>query len=385
MPPAFPSLFEMLGAACLWSSVVLAFPLVQSSESTSTGSSSLIQPRSSLTPIAANLPPVEYGEATSARTIYTVVSLLCMFLLAALLGARGKQLHIHNLKTMNLIRFIVLLLNLSAIAFVISAAVLETGLGLSTAPVCRSAIITCLIFYVGNKVTMYVFLVERAHAMRSVFVSRRKDWIWLGGMFIIGIGFGTIAIVAFIWPIADMSEIDGKCRIGLPLKVTAPLLSYDAALNFGLTFLFIYLLKPLLSFGGLLTLPTSPSDRIKRLSSRFGGMFESFGERPESQEYLHPINTSFLKSVKLLLWKSVIGSILVSLPTVTNISLLFSMKGRELGWLCFVCCTLDVTWAVCVLHWLTVDPAEVDGTKVALLVKPDSASSASSAGCTKPS
>ncbi|KAF2811487.1 uncharacterized protein BDZ99DRAFT_384865 [Mytilinidion resinicola] len=357
----------MLRATCLWSSAVLAFPLVQSSESTSTEASSLIQPRSSLVPIAKTRPPVEYGEATYARTIYTVVSLLCMFLLAALLGARGKQLRIHNLKTMNLIRFIVLLLNFLAIAFVISVAVLEIGLGLSTAPVCRSAVITCLSFYVANKVIMYVLLVERAHAMRSVYVSRRKDWIWLSGMLIVGIGFGTIAIVAFIWPISDMSEIDGKCRIGLPLKATVPLLSYDAALNFGLTFLFIYLLKPLLSFGGLMAFPASPSDRIKR------------------QDYLHPMNTNFLKSIKMLLWKSVIGSILVSLPTITNVSLLFSMKGRELGWLCFVCCTLDVTWAVCVLHWLTVDPAEVDGTTVALLVKPDSTSSASSAGGAKPS
>jgi hypothetical protein len=54
---------------------------------------------------------------------------------------------------MNFIRFIVLLLNLSAIAFVISAAVLEIGLGLSTAPVCSSAIIICLVAYVANKVT----------------------------------------------------------------------------------------------------------------------------------------------------------------------------------------------------------------------------------------
>jgi hypothetical protein len=228
-------------------------------------------------------------------------------------------------------------------------------------------------------------------------------------MLIIGLGFDTVAVVAFIWPIADMSEIDGKCRIGLPLKVTIRLLSYDAALNFGLTLLFVCLLKPLLSFGGLVTLPVHCPDRVKRLSNRLSNVFES-NNVPDNQEYLHPMNTNFLKAVKTLLWKSLIGSVLVSLPTITNISLLFGMKGREQGWLCFVCCTLDgtsdrypfppdrsverlrllltmliVKWAVCVLHWLTVDPVKVDGTTISLLVKPDSASSISSSGAVKPS
>lgn len=143
---------------------------------------------------------------------------------------------------------LVLILFVLSISFVTSAAIVEAGLGLSSPSACHAAVIICLAFYVGSKVTMYVnsvvctfaelpvamvvpmmrlsltglyryvFLVERAHALRAPYMRRCRDWIWLAGMLTIGCGFGTIALCGFIWPIADMSELDGRCRIGLPLK-----------------------------------------------------------------------------------------------------------------------------------------------------------------------
>ncbi len=38
--------------------------------------------------------------------------------------------------------------------FVFSAAVIGSGLGLSTIKLCYSAIIVCLVFYVGSKIVM---------------------------------------------------------------------------------------------------------------------------------------------------------------------------------------------------------------------------------------
>jgi hypothetical protein len=65
---------------------VLAYPLAESSRAAAT---IVLQPQTSLTPVTTTRPPVQYGKATYARTIYTVVALLCMFLLASLLGMTG--------------------------------------------------------------------------------------------------------------------------------------------------------------------------------------------------------------------------------------------------------------------------------------------------------
>lgn len=115
-------------------------------------------------------------------------------------------------------------------AFVLSAALLvssqaklelpsdyvqETGLGLSYPRVCQTAIIICLVFYVGSKVIMYMprqrtldciqadmyrylFLVERAHAIRAPKLSRFKDWLWIASNLFIAVGFGSIAVCGFI-------------------------------------------------------------------------------------------------------------------------------------------------------------------------------------------
>jgi hypothetical protein len=55
---------------------------------------------------------------------------------------------------MNLTRILVLILYTLAICFVTSAAIVESGLSLSSPAICHSAIIICLAFYVGSKVTM---------------------------------------------------------------------------------------------------------------------------------------------------------------------------------------------------------------------------------------
>jgi hypothetical protein len=53
------------------------------------------------------------------------------------------------------------------------------------------------------------------------------------------------------------------------------------------------------------------------------------------------MNGHFLKSIEALLWKSFVGSLLVMLPTVANLAALYSLHGRELGWLCLTICTFD--------------------------------------------
>ena len=172
-------------------------------------------------------------------------------------------------------------------------------------------------------------MVERAHALRAPFKRRYYDWIWLVGVLTIFGGFGSIAIVGFIWPMSSISEDDGRCRIGLPRYVTIPLLSFDVMINTYLNFVFIYLLSPLVRSGGL----------VSRVTKSLG----SFGNRSRARNGvdLLPANRQMIDRIERLLWKTLIGACLVLLPTAGNMASLTVLNGRELGWVCLTVCTLD--------------------------------------------
>lgn len=184
----------------------------------------------------------------------------------------------------------------------------------------------------------YLFLLERARIVRAPFMLRQKDWLWLIGILIIVGGFGTIAIIGYMSPIVDLSKIDGRCRIGLPPKVSFPLLSFDVGVNFLLTGVFIWLLRPVLSVQGGSWIAGVFGAKITTLKRVFRKSDES-RENAEADGRLHL--RVIKKCINTLLWKSLIGSTLIMLPTVGNMAQFYIMKGRELGWICLTICTLD--------------------------------------------
>ncbi|KAF2733537.1 hypothetical protein EJ04DRAFT_565069 [Polyplosphaeria fusca] len=308
-----------------------------------------------------------HSESQASRTVFTMISLACIAILAGMLGYRAQLLRSHHLKTLNLTRVLILVLYSLAMAFVVSAAVVENGLGMTSPSMCHSIIYICLSFYAASKLAMYIFLVERAHALRAPYMSRFSDWIWLSGMLAIVTGFSSLAVCGFLWPIGELSKTDGRCRIGLPLKVTIPFLTFDIVINAALTGIFIYLLKPLLHYS-ILSAPIVPAnwfhERVRRMVKT---------DNRRASVGVYPVNETFLTSIKMLLWKSLAGSIAVMLPTAANIAALSAQQGRELSWLCLILCIVDVTWAVCVIHWLTIGSTVVDERAVAVSVSPDMA------------
>lgn len=166
-------------------------------------------------------------------------------------------------------------------------------------------------------------------------MPRLKDYVWLTGMLIICSGFGTITVVGYITPVYELSALDGRCRIGLPPRVSFPLLCFDIVVNFLLTGVFLWLLRPVLDLHGLLEVSTWFGGKAKRsIRRRDVGVETSLGG-PAS------IQTAMNKNIKTLLWKCLIGSTLVMLPTVGNMAQFYIMKSRELGWVCLTICTLD--------------------------------------------
>ena len=122
---------------------------------------------------------------------------------------------------------------------------------------------------------MYLFLVERAHVIRGPRArqGRFHDPIWISGIVAITVGFGSIICDAFMYPLYKLQN--EACHIGLPPKVSIPLLTYDIFINVALTGVFIYYLRPLLNFrvnmrqdrqesAESLSLPVGPARHISR-------------------------------------------------------------------------------------------------------------------------
>jgi hypothetical protein len=159
-------------------------------------------------------------------------------------------------------------------------------------------------------------------------------------MLIICGGFGAIAIVGYMSPVVELSKLDGRCRIGLPPRVSFPLLCFDVVVNFLLTGVFFWLLRPVLDFHGLF-----------KVSAWFGDRFNSKVKKSvhkrevalESALESTSLKSAMNKNIKTLLWKCLIGSTLVMFPTVANMAQFYIMNSRELGWVCLTICTLDGT------------------------------------------
>lgn len=263
------------------------------------------------------------------------------------------------------------MLYFAAIGFVATAAILQSGLDLSTIGSCRAAVYVCLVFYCGSKVLVQLFLVERAHAVRYHLKRRRRDWIWVASLAVIILGFGSIAGIAFAYPIVDLAATDHKCRIGVPEKVTIPLITYEILINLALTGVFVALLRPLLTFRRSQKIPKIQQidgHQSPRHEPSSANEDDCLPPKPTDLELASPSTHSALaapspsfRSLKALVCKSLVGAVVMLLTTVINLGLLVRWDGHEEGWLCFTLCTLDGGFAVTTLQVMILTCSQLRG------------------------
>ncbi|KAI8936303.1 hypothetical protein NX059_006721 [Plenodomus lindquistii] len=271
---------------------------------------------------------IDTGEPPRDRTIFTLLTLVCLLVLSLLLGSRFAKLKqcIHTYRSF--MSILVLAMYIVVLTFIIVAASLVAGQGLYTRALCRSAIWVCHLFYTFIKATIYVFLVERIHVVRAPFVSRSKDKFYLGCMTMVAVMYGAVAINAYI-NVTVMQE-DGRCYLGVSRIVSLPFISVNIFTNLVLTGVFFYLLSPVAS--------------LQRRPQVF--VEESWAHQAENQG---PVQ----RSLRTLLWKSIIGSLLIEIPMAANMIQLVVTGGKELGMICLSICMVDVSWDAFVIHWLT--------------------------------
>ncbi|KAK1052476.1 hypothetical protein LTR74_016497 [Friedmanniomyces endolithicus] len=304
--------------------------------------------------------PRNNDNGMPARTSYAVVSLLCMLVMAALFGSRLQS--VFNRRywgSLPFIRMLPYFLYTFGILFNIAAALSISGtFNLTREKDCRGAMYVCLVFYVATKTSL----------------KRLQDWIWLLFMFVLIVGFGTIAILAFMAPVGILDPIDKQCRIGLPRTSVMVLMTYDILINIALTAVFVALLLPLLrstpnsARARLLQSPTHSQNlkmhaprHQKSVESTLSGTSSS-GSTDTAPSISHYTPTVTMDTtardaqanrLRMLIGKSTFGAVVMLTATILNLAFLYKYRGAEHGWICFASCLIDVTWAVTVVHLLT--------------------------------
>jgi hypothetical protein len=148
------------------------------------------------------------------------------------------------------------------------------------------------------------------------------------------VGFGAIATLNFIFAISEISPGDGQCRVGIRQFATVPLLTFDILVNILLTLIFVYHLGPIIR-----------SNRLMGTSSPISFFTTCLGYCCASTKnegiVFHTGNAKVAKRIEKLVWRSLIGSCLVLIPTAANMTQLTIVKGREMGFLCIIICNSD--------------------------------------------
>ena len=128
---------------------------------------------------------------------------------------RMKTLQLHRLVGAGLTfsRVILNTVYLCGLTFTISGFGLILATGMGNDDLCDTGIQLCLVFYLGGKVILYVFMCERLRAIRQGIVDRCADILWQRCFFGVLTIFGQITIICFYYDLDTMSQ--GYCTIGL--------------------------------------------------------------------------------------------------------------------------------------------------------------------------
>jgi hypothetical protein len=143
-----------------------------------------------------------------------------------------------------------------------------------------------------------------------------------------------IVTINLKWAVSDISREDGKCRVGVRRYAALPLLTFDILFNILTTLIFVYHLVPVIR-----------SNRLTDLSKPIGCFATCLGYCHASTKSegikFHTGNAKVAKRIENLIWRSLIGSCLVMIPTAANLTQLTIFKGHELGFLCIIICNSD--------------------------------------------
>jgi hypothetical protein len=166
-------------------------------------------------------------------------------------------------------------------------------------------------------------MVERIRLVRSPFVKRGKDYIYLSCLAMVLALYGAVSVNAVIFRYTALQASDGRCHGGIRSIASLPTLCVNLFTNLVLTAVFFYLLLPVIKVRG--NLPAAGLPKSK------------------NRAYLvpHPDETAVQTNIRTLIRKSIIGSLLIEVTMLANMIQFTITKGEELGMICFTICMID--------------------------------------------
>jgi hypothetical protein len=212
--------------------------------------------------------------------------------------------------------------------------------------------------------TRYLFLLERVHIVRAPFIDRVKDPVWVVGAILTVIGWAAIIAYEYIAPRAELSRVDGICRIGIRPDSAIAVIVLDTVVNVALAAIFIWQLRPALS--SIIHWETGGSSKLSAGTST-RSLLNIF--RTNSDEGRTTARVNSARNVKAMLLRNVVGSCLLLCAQIANNVLFLTWPFATHSHVCQLMCLTDselnpralsskltrtVVLGMLVTNWLTV-------------------------------
>ncbi|CAI6337285.1 unnamed protein product [Periconia digitata] len=298
----------------------------------------------------------KYDEHPSIRTLVVVLGLIYVFILAIGQGLRCGRLGRRMKSTV--IEVLVLAQFLSSISFIMSVAILESGLGIQNDDQCHATIRVCIAMYLAGKITLYLFLLERVHIVRAPFVHRLRDPLWVIGMITITGGLGGITIYEYRNPLAELSYKTGLCRIGIVPGAGVAIMTMDILIGTVLTGIFIWIMKPSLRSMDSEAIGTGSQlevaeGRKSGGGNRWSASLASGLSRVREKRQRARNAKSARDQLKAMLWRNIIGSSIALAGTLANNIIYLTWKDATRSYACLLGCMTDVVISMWATNWMT--------------------------------
>ncbi|KUJ22474.1 uncharacterized protein LY89DRAFT_762712 [Mollisia scopiformis] len=300
----------------------------------------------------------------AGHIIYMIAALAGVIVSNACLAIRLASIkETRSLLKLALVHIIVIIIYALGCIFCMSACLLYFGHTIYNQSSCEGAIFLGLVFYLGQKAFLYLFLVERTHSVQKKVLTRLQDKIYLSGLAMVLVGFTGIVVTTFFYHVAVYNTDQRVCHIGLTRQIASVFLTWDIFVNIFLTAVFLKRCGPYMSRGYLHTFVTPAiKGTLEKLT------FFRYAFAAEQEQSMGIQQKALVKVIQKAVW----GCLALVPSTVINFALLIYFAGRQQAWFFFTFATLgqfpqsrksfptltalDVTWAVLVIHWLTNSP-----------------------------
>ena len=185
---------------------------------------------------------------------------------------------------------------------------------------------------VSHVLSRYLFLLERVHIVRAPFIDRIKDLVWVVGAVLTVIGWAAIIACEYIAPRAELSRVDGICRIGIRPDSAIAVIVLDTVVNVALAAIFIWQLRPAL--GSITHRQTSGTGTSQRSLLNIFRTNTDEGGRTTAR-----VNSA--RNVKAMLLRNVVGSCLLLCAQIANNVIFLTWPFATHSHVCQLMCLTD--------------------------------------------